>query len=118
MNNNDNRGEIGYDDEDDDDNEDNDDDNNNNTNHRIKHEDDGGDEDGKSGSKRKSKKKKDRSNSGKDFRFSKLANCHMCKRKNKYVYGCYKNWVPTSCNKFFCLDCMLNGIGENILLVI
>ena len=42
----------------------------------------------------------------------------MCKRKNKFVYGCYRNWIPTSCNKFFCIDCLVNGLKENIVLII
>lgn len=47
-----------------------------------------------------------------------MGNCHMCKNKNKFVYGCYKHYTATSCNKMFCVDCLLHGFNENIILIV
>ncbi|KRX07419.1 hypothetical protein PPERSA_03252 [Pseudocohnilembus persalinus] len=50
--------------------------------------------------------------------YAKMANCHMCKMKNKFVYGCYKHYTATSCNKMFCIDCLMHGFNENIILIV
>mmetsp|Transcript_76911 Transcript_76911/g.89365 ORF Transcript_76911/g.89365 Transcript_76911/m.89365 type:complete len:186 (-) Transcript_76911:61-618(-) len=46
--------------------------------------------------------------------FLKTAPCHLCKRK-KLVYGCFKDYIPTSCNKMFCTSCLEEVYKENIL---
>jgi len=42
----------------------------------------------------------------------------MCKNKNRMVYGCFKAYLPTSCNKMFCFNCLFVGLKENIIFII
>lgn len=39
----------------------------------------------------------------------------MCRGKSKLVYQCYKNYMATSCEKKFCLDCLVLVYKENII---
>lgn len=47
--------------------------------------------------------------------FVKVGHCHMCKSRNKIVYQCHKNYQATSCEKKFCLDCLILIYKENII---
>lgn len=47
--------------------------------------------------------------------FVKVGHCHMCKSRNKIVYQCHKNFQATSCEKKFCLDCLVLIYKENII---
>lgn len=47
--------------------------------------------------------------------FFKAGVCHMCRGKSKLVYQCYKNYMATSCEKKFCLDCLVLVYKENII---
>lgn len=50
--------------------------------------------------------------------FAKFGQCHQCKAKSAYVYGCFKNWSPTSCKPTFCLDCLMGQYKENPVLIV
>lgn len=39
----------------------------------------------------------------------------MCKSRNKIGYQCYRNYQATSCEKKFCLDCLVLIYKENII---
>jgi hypothetical protein len=47
--------------------------------------------------------------------FVRVGICHMCKFRNKIVYQCHKNYLATSCEKKFCLDCLVLIYKENII---
>lgn len=47
--------------------------------------------------------------------FVKIGHCHMCKSRNKIGYQCYRNYQATSCEKKFCLDCLVLIFKENII---
>lgn len=47
--------------------------------------------------------------------FVKIGHCHMCKSRSKIGYQCYKNYQATSCEKKFCLDCLILIYKENII---
>lgn len=47
--------------------------------------------------------------------FVKVGHCHMCKARNKIVYQCYRNFQATSCQKKFCLDCLVLIYKQNIV---
>ena len=47
--------------------------------------------------------------------FVKVGHCHMCKSRNKIGYQCFRNYQATSCEKKFCLDCLVLIYKENIV---
>ncbi len=47
--------------------------------------------------------------------FVRVGACHMCKLKGKLVYQCHRNFQATSCEKKFCLDCLVLIYKDNIL---
>lgn len=49
--------------------------------------------------------------------FFKVGNCYQCKKK-KFVFQSYSNYLPHSCQKTFCSECLQDCYGEDIYKVI
>ena len=50
--------------------------------------------------------------------FLKIGYCHMCRNKGRLVYQCYKLYSATSCDKKYCIDCLLIIYKENIIEIV
>lgn len=49
--------------------------------------------------------------------FFKVGNCYQCK-KRKFVFQSYANYMPQSCQKTFCAECLKDYYGEDIYQII
>jgi hypothetical protein len=49
--------------------------------------------------------------------FFKVGNCYQCK-KRKFVFQSYANYMPQSCQKTFCAECLKTYYGEDIYEII
>lgn len=49
--------------------------------------------------------------------FFKVGNCYQCK-KRRFVFQSYVNYLPHSCQKTFCSECLLEHYGEDIYQII
>ena len=47
--------------------------------------------------------------------FMKIGYCHMCRNKGRLVYQCYKLYAATTCDKRYCVDCLLIIYKDNIV---
>ena len=55
---------------------------------------------------------------GANINFLKIGYCHMCRNKGRLVYQCYKLYSATSCDKRYCVDCLLIIYKENIIEIV